>query len=63
MAKRVKPQLCAACNEAITDEYVTYDLPENMTFSQVEFYVYGLSQFCRLCISEIRACDEVEYRY
>jgi hypothetical protein len=57
---RTEQHLCAGCNEPITDEYVSYDLPGNMSFSQVEFYVFGLSQFCRVCIAAIQSMDEAE---
>lgn len=52
--------LCAGCDEPIPDEqaFVSYDLPENMSFSQVEFYIFGKSQFCNDCIAAIELSDQ-----
>jgi hypothetical protein len=54
--------LCAGCNEPIGDRFITCDLPEGFTFSQLEFWTFGKSQFCRECIVQIQACDEIEYQ-
>ena len=55
--------LCAGCGEPIGDKFITYDLPSFATFSQVEFYVHGKSQFCRECIVSIEAGDYDESEY
>ncbi len=55
---KLQQHLCAGCDEPITDEFVPYDLPGEMTFSQVEFYIFGKSQFCRVCIAAIEKADE-----
>jgi hypothetical protein len=57
---KTRQHLCAGCDEPITDEFIPYDLPEIMTFSQVEFYIFGKSQFCRQCIAAIEKTDEFE---
>jgi hypothetical protein len=56
---RPEKHLCAGCDGEITDEFIPYDLPEGLPFSATEFYVFGKSQFCRLCISAIESADQV----
>lgn len=57
-------KVCAGCDEEIKDEYIIFDLPASMNFSEVEFYIFGKSQFCNKCIAAIEArdIDEKEYQ-
>ena len=54
---RAEKHLCAGCDQEITDEFITYDLPAGMSPAEIEFYVFGKSQFCRLCITAIESMD------
>jgi len=53
--------LCAGCDRPIESAFVEFDLPAGMTFSQMEFYIFGKSQFCDECIHALESGDNVEY--
>ncbi len=54
--------VCAGCDGEIKDDYLIFDVPASLTFSEVEFYIFGKSQFCTECIAKIEAYDGVEYQ-
>jgi hypothetical protein len=61
MRPKKDEHLCAGCNGLLKDEVIEFDLPAGMTFSEIEFFIFGRSQFCDTCIKALESGDNVEY--